>query len=111
MAKKLEKAQMGKIIKAVSKAVTKAKPVPRSVGKAGSLNGESTWADARSRKWQNQAKKDTRAFNIGVPAVIGGVSAGAAASGWYGGKKPASDTTSTKKKMGGAFDKYKSKKK
>jgi len=96
---------MGKIVKGVAKRAITASEVsiPRSVGSYG--NGKIGNIAAR-RASEKKGVRATAAILATPPAALGTFYAVNKDS-----KKQASDTTATKKKMGGAFDKYKSKKK
>ena len=117
MAKKLEKAQKGKIVKAAAKAAVKSSAddfarkassvhMPRSVGTKVQPHYN---FGAPGRAADNKTRALMGATGIGMGAAVVG-SSGGFSSGSYG-KESKSDTTKVKKKMGGAFDKYKSKKK
>jgi len=106
MAKKLEKAQVGKIVKAAAKRAITASEVsiPRSVGSYG--NGKI--GNIATRKVADKKLlRGIAATTVGVPIAAGAGMVALKKSS----NKSASDTTATKKKMGGAFDNYKSKKK
>jgi hypothetical protein len=93
---KLQKAQMGKIVKSTIKAV-------------GNYAPKATEVITKSVKSANKAL-NAKVIPKGLPATIGSLAAaGYVANKVYGGKK---STTVPKKKTGGsisAFDKYKSK--
>ena len=104
MAKKLAKAQVGRIVKKAVKSLTKNYNIPRSVGSVEKsnirypLNPEKKWHGPEGRKSSNQYKKDDIAYKVGVGSALGaGAAAGAAMA--------------AKKKMGGSTKSNKTKKK
>jgi hypothetical protein len=96
MAKKLAKAQLGRIVKKAVRAVSKTPPVPKSVGRTEGVTNyhpPKEWHGPAGRK---SAAEDKAVRRLGTGLGLG-IGAGAAASGALMAKKKGGQTKSKKK--------------
>jgi len=81
MAKNLEKAQMGNIVKSAAKVIKGEKPVIKSVGRTTTIqyHPQKEFHGPAGRIKAKQYKKDDIAYKVGVGTALGAGAAGGAA--------------------------------